>query len=190
MTQVEELQPEAPDAETVEEVTAIPESEQPPAPTAEAAAAQPDMNDIDAAMAWLESLAAKQGAEEETLFTSTEERLAAPPDWVSEELAKAQAEGAEKPATSERGDGHGEPLAVGGHDRIHRLAVGDAGETRRIDLGRASGQYFALRLTMGFEAEMVAAATRELKDRYGWLAYALTGLQTLAAPSDNVCCPR
>ena len=35
---------------------------------------------------------------------------------------------------------------------------------------------------MGFEAEMVSAATREMKDRYGWLAYALTGLQTLASP--------
>jgi YegS/Rv2252/BmrU family lipid kinase len=62
------------------------------------------------------------------------------------------------------------------------LAVGDAGEIRRVDLGRSGDRWFILRLTMGFEAEMVAAATREMKDRYGWLAYALTGLQTLASP--------
>lgn len=60
------------------------------------------------------------------------------------------------------------------------LAVGDAGEIRRVDLGRAGERWFALRLTMGFEAEMVSSATREMKDRYGWFAYALTGLQTLS----------
>jgi len=62
------------------------------------------------------------------------------------------------------------------------LAIGDAGEIRRVDLGQAGDRSFAIRLTMGFEAEMVAAATREMKDRYGWLAYAFTGLQALAAP--------
>jgi YegS/Rv2252/BmrU family lipid kinase len=53
---------------------------------------------------------------------------------------------------------------------------------RSIDVGRVGQLPFVLRLTMGFEAEMVVAATREMKDRYGWLAYALTGLQTLSAP--------
>ena len=62
------------------------------------------------------------------------------------------------------------------------LAIGDAAEVRRVDLGCSGDRWFVLRLTMGFEAEMVAAATREMKDRYGWLAYALTGLQTLTAP--------
>jgi len=62
------------------------------------------------------------------------------------------------------------------------LAVGDAGEARLVDLGRDGDTWFVLRLTMGFEAEMVANATREMKDRYGWLAYAFSGLQTLAAP--------
>lgn len=59
------------------------------------------------------------------------------------------------------------------------LIVGDAYEIRRVDMGRAGERWFVLRLTMGFEAEMVAAATREMKDRYGWLAYAIKGLQTL-----------
>ena len=41
----------------------------------------------DAAMAWLESLAAKQGAAEEELITPAEDRLEKPPEWVQEESA-------------------------------------------------------------------------------------------------------
>ena len=40
--------------------------------------------DEDAAMAWLESLAAKQGAAEDELLTPPEERLEKPPEWVQE----------------------------------------------------------------------------------------------------------
>ena len=54
------------------------------------------------------------------------------------------------------------------------LANGDLSEIRLVDLGRIGDRWFVLRLTAGFEAEMVAAATREMKDRYGWLAYAFT----------------
>ncbi|MEN4013262.1 MAG: hypothetical protein ROW48_14595 [Bellilinea sp.] len=42
----------------------------------------PDMNDLDATMAWLEALAARQGADEETLLTQPEERQITPPEWV------------------------------------------------------------------------------------------------------------
>ena len=62
------------------------------------------------------------------------------------------------------------------------LVTGDAFEIRRVDLGRTGEMWFVVRLTMGFEAAMVEAATREMKDRYGWLAYALSGLRTLAQP--------
>ena len=54
-------------------------------------------------------------------------------------------------------------------------------EVRRIDLGRSADRLFVLRMTMGLEAAMVAAATREMKDVYGWLAYAFGGLQALSA---------
>ncbi|HET6350855.1 MAG TPA: diacylglycerol kinase family protein [Coriobacteriia bacterium] len=60
------------------------------------------------------------------------------------------------------------------------LAVGDAGEIRRVDVGRSGDQYFVLRLTTGLEAEMVSAATPEMKDKFGWLAYALSGLSAIA----------
>ncbi len=38
--------------------------------------------DVDAAMAWLEALAANQGADPETLVTSPEDRSETPPEWV------------------------------------------------------------------------------------------------------------
>ncbi len=46
-----------------------------------------DLDDSDAAMAWLESLAAKQGVSEEELLTSPDERSEEPPEWVKEEMA-------------------------------------------------------------------------------------------------------
>ncbi len=50
----------------------------------EDAGAVPDFEDADAAMAWLESLAAKQGVSEDELLTSPEERSETPPSWVQD----------------------------------------------------------------------------------------------------------
>jgi hypothetical protein len=44
----------------------------------------PDFDDDDAALAWLESLAAKQGASEEELLTEPEERNDDVPDWLQD----------------------------------------------------------------------------------------------------------
>lgn len=63
------------------------------------------------------------------------------------------------------------------------LIAGGVYDTRRVDMGRVGEGFFILRLTMGLEASVVEAATRELKDRFGWLAYAFAGLQKLASPS-------
>ncbi len=60
------------------------------------------------------------------------------------------------------------------------LVNSDASEVRRVDMGRSGDCWFVLRLTMGLEASMVAAATRQLKDRYGWLAYAFAGMQAIS----------
>ncbi len=62
-------------------------------------AAGAGISDIDAAMAWLEGLAARQGAEEATLSTTAEQRLEAPPEWVAQELEKAQAGTEEVPVS-------------------------------------------------------------------------------------------
>jgi hypothetical protein len=50
------------------------------------AAPSDEVEDIDAALAWLESLAEKQGADEETLSVRPEDRLESPPEWVREEM--------------------------------------------------------------------------------------------------------
>jgi len=67
-------------------------------------------------------------------------------------------------------------------DEALALAVEPSTRIRRVDLGRWGKRWFVLRLVMGFEAAMVRDTTREMKDRYGWLAYALTALRALPDP--------
>jgi tetratricopeptide (TPR) repeat protein len=66
----------------------------------------PDMDDADAAMAWLEALAAKQGAKEEELLTAPEDRRDDIPDWLKgildEEALEEPASPIEKTAISTR----------------------------------------------------------------------------------------
>lgn len=62
------------------------------------------------------------------------------------------------------------------------LAINPAATLRAIDMGKVDDHYFMLRVGMGFEAAMVEGADRELKDRLGILAYALSGLQALSDP--------
>ena len=53
-----------------------------------------DFADADAAMAWLEGLAAKQGVSEDELLTSPEDRGDRPPDWMhaTEDTTTAETE--------------------------------------------------------------------------------------------------
>jgi diacylglycerol kinase (ATP) len=51
--------------------------------------------------------------------------------------------------------------------------------TQAVDLGLVGEHYFMLRLGIGFEAEMVAGAERDLKNRLGILAYAVSALKSL-----------
>lgn len=81
-----------PSAEVIEEITEIPvspsiEDTQPTSvhrPSEEVEEAISEIPDADSALAWLESLAARQGADEETLITHPEERSEVPPEWVLE----------------------------------------------------------------------------------------------------------
>ena len=58
--------------------------------------------DMDAALAWLEALAAKQGAEEGTLTSQPEERSEEMPAWLSDEMnATTSIEGREAPVAEE-----------------------------------------------------------------------------------------
>jgi hypothetical protein len=58
------------------------EAETPASEESDSTKAGNSTEDVDAAMAWLEALAANQGAEPETLITSPEERPETPPEWV------------------------------------------------------------------------------------------------------------
>jgi competence ComEA-like helix-hairpin-helix protein len=74
----------ADDQSLVRETDLIPQISDEQEPQPETEAASPDFDDADAAMAWLEGLAAKQGVAENELLTSPEERGEQPPDWVQE----------------------------------------------------------------------------------------------------------
>ena len=62
----------------------------------------PDFDDDDAALAWLENLAAKQGAAEEELLTEPEERADSVPDWL-QDMADVMDDNEAEPAQSEAG---------------------------------------------------------------------------------------
>jgi diacylglycerol kinase (ATP) len=59
--------------------------------------------------------------------------------------------------------------------------VTGAHELRPLDLGRIENRYFALRVTMGLEADMVTGTTPDMKAKLGWFAYAVSGLRALTA---------
>ena len=50
---------------------------------------------------------------------------------------------------------------------------------RHVDMGQVGDQRFMLRVGMGFAGEKVKLADRELKDRWGILAYTIAGLKAL-----------
>jgi YegS/Rv2252/BmrU family lipid kinase len=62
------------------------------------------------------------------------------------------------------------------------LLVDPQAETRCIDMGWVGDHPFLLRVGMGLEAAMVEGADRELKDRLGVFAYAISALQAMADP--------
>jgi diacylglycerol kinase (ATP) len=53
------------------------------------------------------------------------------------------------------------------------------GKDRRLDLGKLNGEHFAVMAGAGFDAEMIGAADRNLKDKLGRFAYVLTSLKQI-----------
>lgn len=104
VTELDELFPsDEPEPETIEEKLQIPDTfeldepapilEEPETPVAEVAEEAPsDMLDEDAALAWLESLAMKQGVSEEELLTDSTKRPESTPDWVNIVAEEARAQ--------------------------------------------------------------------------------------------------
>ncbi len=62
-----------------------------------------------------------------------------------------------------------------------RLIV-SGGALRASDVGRIEGRHFLLRAGVGFEATVTESASRELKDRFGLLAYGIGLFQALQTP--------
>lgn len=62
---------------------------------------------------------------------------------------------------------------------VEAVAVGLAGHTRRIDVGRMNGERFAVMAGAGFDARMIGDADGGLKDRFGRIAYLWTGARNL-----------
>ncbi|NTV35632.1 MAG: hypothetical protein HGA53_01635 [Anaerolineaceae bacterium] len=63
-----------------------------PAPVQEQVEPVSQNGDIDSALAWLETLAEKQGADKETLFVPPDQRLSEPPEWIQEATQSATPE--------------------------------------------------------------------------------------------------
>ncbi|WP_432835944.1 diacylglycerol/lipid kinase family protein [Dactylosporangium sp. CA-092794] len=66
------------------------------------------------------------------------------------------------------------------HDVAAAIAVAVGGERRRIDVGVVAGAgTFTVMAGMGFDAAMVGETPDEAKRRFGWGAYAASGLRNL-----------
>jgi len=106
-------------------------------------------------------------------------------DGTIKEVASALAQGGPPMAILPGGTGNtlAEELGIPGElvDAASLVASG-AYDLRPVDMGRSGEDWFIVRLTMGLEVSIVEGATRERKERLGWLAYAMAGLQTLGDP--------
>lgn len=60
-----------------------------------------------------------------------------------------------------------------------RLACDPGAQVRQVDVGQSGQRHFLLRLLLGFGARRVHLATRELRDRYGRMAYLVAAMQAL-----------
>jgi YegS/Rv2252/BmrU family lipid kinase len=61
------------------------------------------------------------------------------------------------------------------------IMIDPLSQIRHIDMGQMGQKRFMLRVGMGFAGEKVRLADRELKDRWGILAYSIAGLKALSS---------
>ena len=65
-------------------------------------------------------------------------------------------------------------------EQAARIASSEESHARQVDMGRLGEEhYFLLRVGIGFGARKVQYADRQMKDRFGILAYTLAGLKAL-----------
>ncbi len=97
--------PEAQQEAEGQEAEKTPASESEPAAQGDLGDLGTSLEDQDAALAWLESLAAKQGAKAEELITNPQERTETPPEWIQEAMGQ--------PSVSPEGEPPAEEDATG-----------------------------------------------------------------------------
>jgi YegS/Rv2252/BmrU family lipid kinase len=68
------------------------------------------------------------------------------------------------------------------HEEALRLAL--TGDAKPIDVGRANGAAFIIAVGLGLDARIIRDANREMKRRWGKLAYFITGWRNLRRPND------
>lgn len=66
------------------------------------------------------------------------------------------------------------------------LAFKPEAQVRNIDVIQTENDFFLLRAGTGLAGSLTAAVDRELKDRFGWLAYIIGGLRSLSQPEVNL----
>ena len=60
-----------------------------------------------------------------------------------------------------------------------QAAISEDSVIRKVDMGMAGDHYFILRVGIGFAGEKVKQADRELKDRFGLMAYTIGALKAM-----------
>jgi len=70
---------------------------------------------------------------------------------------------------------------VGIRDVEHGLELADTGPVRSVDVGMADGEPFVVSCIAGIPAEASTAASSGLKERFGTLAFLVTGFQEAAS---------
>jgi YegS/Rv2252/BmrU family lipid kinase len=64
-------------------------------------------------------------------------------------------------------------------EKAASIAAGINSQVRLVDVGQAGDTYYLLRVGLGFAAQKVRLADRQLKDKYGLMAYTIAGLKAL-----------
>lgn len=67
-------------------------------------------------------------------------------------------------------------------ERAAELIFHPQSRIRAVDVGQIADHYFMLRASVGFEAAVVRKTTRDMKDRFGLLAYGFAILEALNEP--------
>ncbi len=67
-------------------------------------------------------------------------------------------------------------------DLSEAVRIGLHGERRLLDTGTVNGEHFAVMAGTGFDALMISDASRQMKGRFGRVAYVYTGTRHLSEP--------